>query len=308
VAVFDLALPRKAKHPQIRRNVPKIRIRGIKYTRNTEMWPVMKPVDYFASHSVFRFEDFSLAHREGGRRKPSTTLAVLKQHVRAGHLLRVRRGLYATVPRGVLASEVVVDPFVLASAAAPDAVVAYHGALQFHGKAYSLSRRLQFLTATRAESFEFRGSEFVPVLVPATLRTLPDFGGGVLREFRNRSAVQVTTFERTLVDVLDSPRHGLGWEEIGRSLEAVEFFKLDPLIEYALKLGSATTVAKVGFFLEQHRQQFMVEDHHLDRLRERAPASPVYLDRGKRAPGTLFRKWNLIVPDDVLNHTWDEQL
>ena len=58
----------------------------------------MKPVDYFATHPLFRFEDFASAHREGEARKPVASQAVLRQHVRAGHLLHVRRGLYAVVP------------------------------------------------------------------------------------------------------------------------------------------------------------------------------------------------------------------
>ena len=58
----------------------------------------MKPVDYFATHPLFRFEDFASAHREGEARKPAASQAVLRQHVRAGHLLHVRRGLYAVVP------------------------------------------------------------------------------------------------------------------------------------------------------------------------------------------------------------------
>ena len=53
----------------------------------------MKPVDYFATHPLFRFEDFASAHREGEARKPVASQAVLRQHVRAGHLLHVRRGL-----------------------------------------------------------------------------------------------------------------------------------------------------------------------------------------------------------------------
>ena len=35
--------------------------------------------------------------------------------------------------------------------------------------------------------------------------------------------------------------------------ESVEFFNLDRVVEYALLLKNATTVARVGFFLEQHR-------------------------------------------------------
>jgi predicted transcriptional regulator of viral defense system len=266
----------------------------------------MKPVDYFATHPIFRFEDFAAAHREGSDAKPATSLAVVKQHVRAGNLLRVRRGLYVVVPRGQTPGTVGVDPCVLASRAAPDAVVAYRSALQFHGKAHSLSRRMPFLTCTKVKPFEFRGSEFVPVPVPPPLRVLADLGGGIIERVRDGSSVRVTTLERTIVDLLDAPRHGGGWEEIWRSLESVEFFDLDAVIDYAFKLDSSVAVAKVGFYLEQHREELMVEHRHLERLRERAPARPMYLERGKRESGRLLSRWNLVVPERVLHRAWAE--
>jgi predicted transcriptional regulator of viral defense system len=266
----------------------------------------MKPMEYFATHPVFRFEDFASAHRQGDARKPVASQAALRQHVRAGHLLHVRRGLYAVVPRGTFAESLPIDPFLLASRLAPDAVIAYHAALQLHGRAHSLSRRVTYLTCTRAKPFEFRGGEFVPVPVRPSLRRLPDLGGGVVDVRRNGLSVRVTTLERTLVDVLDSPRHGGGWEEIWRSLESVEFFDVDAVTDYALKLGSAVTVAKVGFFLEQHREELMLEESHLERLREHAPSQPMYLERGKRESGRLLTRWNLVVPERVVNRTWAE--
>jgi predicted transcriptional regulator of viral defense system len=142
--------------------------------------------------------------------------------------------------------------------------------------------------------------------VPPPLRALSDLGGGVAKKPRDGATVRVTTLERTLVDVLDAPRHGGGWEEIWRSLESVEFFDLDAVIDYTFKLASAVTVAKVGFYLEQHREELMVEDHHLDRLRVRAPRGPMYLERGKREPGKLLSRWNLVVPGRILNRSWAE--
>ena len=266
----------------------------------------VKPVDYFATHSVFRFEDFASAHQEGGARKPTASKAVLQQHLRAGHLVHLRRGLYAAVPRGASAHDVQVDPFLLGSLLAPDAVIAFHTALQLHGRAHSLSRRVTYLTRTRAKPFGFRGAEFVPVPVPPTLRRLRDMGGGIAEVSRMGLPVRVTTLERTLVDVLDAPRHGGGWEEIWRSLESVEFFDVDAVTDYALKLGSAVTVAKVGFFLEQHREELMLEDRHLERLQEHAPSRPMYLERSKREPGRLLGRWNLVVPERMLNRTWAE--
>ncbi|MBW2261118.1 MAG: transcriptional regulator, partial [Deltaproteobacteria bacterium] len=263
-------------------------------------------IDYFATHPVFRFEDFVSSHTEGRARSVQASQAVLKQHVRAGNLLHVRRGLYVVVPRGESPDTVQVDPFLLAGHVTADAVVAYHAALQLHGKAHSVSRRFTYLTLTRAKVFEFRGAEFVPVPVPPPLRELPDLGGGLVEKRRSGLGVRVTTLERTLVDVLHAPRHGGGWEEIWRSLETVEFFDLDAVTAYLLKLHSAVAVARVGFFLEQHRDQLMVEEHHLARLQEHAPSHPMYLDRSKREPGRLLARWNLVVPEWVLNRTWAE--
>ena len=266
----------------------------------------MRPLDYFATHPVFRLEDFAAVHQAEANLQPSSSLAIVKKHVQSGHILRVRRGVYVVVPRGQTTDSVVVDHYALATHLAPDAVVAFHGALQFHGKAHSLTRQVPFLTATRARPFDFRGTEFVPVPVPPPLRALPDLGGGVLERTREGATVRVTTLERTLVDVLNTPRHGGGWEEIWRSLESVEFFDLDAVIEYAFKLTSAVTVAKVGLYLEQHREALMVEDQHLERLRERAPRHPMYLERGKRERGKLLSGWNLVVPERVLDRSWAE--
>ena len=93
--------------------------------------------------------------------------------------------------------------------------------------------------------------------------------------------------------------------EIWRSLEMVEFFDLDVVIEYTLLLENATTAAKVGFFLEQHKEALMVEASHLDPLRARRPRKPHCLMRGHRG-GRLVSNWNLVVPLKVLERSWQE--
>ena len=86
--------------------------------------------------------------------------------------------------------------------------------------------------------------------------------------FATLSKLNVTTLERTLVDVMDRPKYSGSWEEKWRSLETVEFFNLDEVVEYAKHLGNATTTAKVGFYLEQHREELMVPDEIIDRTWE----------------------------------------
>lgn len=263
----------------------------------------VKPGDFFGRHPVFRHDEFVVAHAGHGGRSRQTSASVLKQHVAGGTLLHLRRGLYASVPRGTDPASYPVDPYLVATKLADDAVVAYHAALQFHGKAYSLWSRFHYLTRARQRRFAFRDLEFVPVQAAATLRARSDLGGGVAEHHHAGGVARVATLERSLVDVLDAPQRCGGWEEVWRSLEMVEYFDLDAVLSYARRLGSALTAARVGLFLEQHRESLMVEEHHLDALDELAPAQPRYLD-SKREAGRLVKRWNLVVPERVLSRSW----
>lgn len=265
-----------------------------------------KPTAFFARHPVFRFEEFRAAHSASGERSAATTASVLKQHVAAGNLINIRRGLYACVPPTAEAASFRVDPFLLASRLADDSVIGYHAALQLLGKAHSVWHHITYLTRHRGKRFEYQDTVYIPVAAPAPVRGLPDFGGGVREESRHGLRVRVTGHERTMVDVLDAPDHGGGWEEIWRSLESIEFVDLDLVVEYALRLSSALTAARVGFYLEQHRDELMVEDRHLEALQARAPRQPRYFERHRRPEGRLLPRWNLIVPTDVLTRSWAE--
>ena len=260
------------------------------------------PSNFFREHPVFRVEEF---HASRAGRSRLTTATVLKQHVRAGNLLHLRRGLYATVPPGADPHDYPVDPFLIAANHTEDAVIAYHAALQFHGRVYSPWSRYQVLTALRSNPWSWRGIEVVPTQVDRETRGLSDLGGGIETLLHAGGRVRVSTFERTLVDLMDQPGKGGDWEEIWRSLEMVECFDLDEVVALALRIGAAITVARVGFFLDQHREELLVEEVHLAALAERIPRGPTYLD-ARRAPGRLVPRWNLVVPESLLHRTWEE--
>ena len=60
----------------------------------------IRPRDFFATHPVFTHAEFVAAHTAGGR-SPHTSNSLLTRQVATGRLLRVKRGVYATVPVGV---------------------------------------------------------------------------------------------------------------------------------------------------------------------------------------------------------------
>ncbi|MCK5800510.1 MAG: transcriptional regulator [Deltaproteobacteria bacterium] len=256
--------------------------------------------DFFQSHPVFTHEEYARSRSGGSSR---TVDSLLRKHMQRGRIVRVRRGLYVTMPPGTSAETV--DPYLLASKVTSDAAVSHHAALQFHGRTYSVWSQVTFLTRHHARRFRFGPTEYVPAHPPTAVAELPDMGGGIETVSSGGGRVRVCTCERAMVDVLHAPALGGGWEEIWRSLEMIEFLDLEAVISYALRLESATTIARVGLFIEQHRERLFVEDAHLERLASCAPRAPRYLD-ATRERGRLVRPWNLIVPEWVLNQRWGE--
>jgi predicted transcriptional regulator of viral defense system len=269
---------------------------------------MMKLAAFLSQNEVFTVEELDHFLSEKGSGNPNTRKALLTYYRKQGRIIPVRRGLYAVVPYGFPQDSCPVDLYLLAAKMTKDAVIAYHTALEFHGKAYSVYNRLHYLSAERSLPVTFRAFEIRRVPVPQALLKKGKEMFGVDRHKRSGSVVHVTGLERTLVDVLDRPELTGSWEEIWRSLESIEFFDTEQVVEYVLLLENATTAAKVGFFLEQHKEELIVEDDDLKPLRKLRPRQPHYLLRGKRKGGRWVKEWNLIVPEEILNQSWGEVL
>lgn len=268
----------------------------------------MKHDEFLRKHPVFTGEemiDYLATRGEVGAR---TREALLAYYKKTGRVVSVRRGLYAVVSPGANPATYPVDPFLVAAKLTKDAVLSHHTALEFHGHAHSVFNHFVYTASRPLSPFTFRSHVFRGVRLPESLRRASQENVGVVTMDRSGIEVRVTSLERTLVDVLNRPHLSGGWEEIWRSLESVEFFDLDKVVAYALLLGNATTAAKVGFFLEQHREPLMVEEKHLRSLHGLRPRQPHYLDRNKRQSGRLVSGWNLVVPREVFERTWAEVL
>lgn len=267
---------------------------------------LMKLNEFLAQHAVFTVEEldhFVSAKRPGN---PNTRKSLLTYYRNRGRVIPVRRGLYATVPLGGNPASSLVDPYLVAAKLSPDAVLAYHTALEFHGKAYSVYTRMHYIATNKSLPLKFRAHEFRRAPVPHLLQKKGKEMFGVANYKRSGVELRVTTLERTFVDVLDRPDLTGSWEEIWRSLESIEFFDLEQIVQYVLLLENATTAAKAGFFLEQHKETLMVDDAHLNPLRTLRPRQPHYLERRKRKDCRWVKDWNLLVPEEILNRAWEE--
>ena len=78
---------------------------------------------------------------------------------------------------------------------------------------------------------------------------------------------------------------------------------LKAVLEYVRLRKLATLAAKVGVFLETHREQLSVPARVLEELRAMRPRQPHYLDRP--AGGKLVASWNVIVPAALVQGEWE---
>ena len=83
---------------------------------------------------------------------------------------------------------------------------------------------------------------------------------------------------------------------LGGNLEitSIEFLDLDKLVEYTIHLGNATTAAKAGFHMEQHKDRSMADQDYLERLRSLRPVKPHYMIHSERKTGRLVGGGNLV--------------
>ena len=263
----------------------------------------MKPLDFFAAHAVFTRDEFAAAAADGQKALSHTVDSQLGAYLRAHRIGRVKRGVFFTMRPGETVERSPVDFLLVTSRLAPDAVLGYHTALEAHGYAQSVFERLFFLTQHKVKTVTFRGRAFVPVAPPQILQRKRLSTTLTVELERRGLPYRVTSLERTAVDVLDRPDLTGGLEEAWRSLSAIPLLDLRAVVDYVRLRNLATLAAKVGLFLERHKEHFSVPARVLEELQSLRPRAPHYLDRSTR--GKLVPTWNLIVPAVLLEGEWE---
>ena len=203
----------------------------------------MSMKNFFATHPVFRRDEFDEYKKNSSY---WTRKNLLAYYCRQGRLRLIRRGVYAVIPDGVDSRDFQVDPYLLSFKSANDAFLSFHTALEGFGKSYSVFQRYTYGSIKAFHPFEFDGCRYESTSIPKRLIEAGQPYFAITTIDRDGLDLQVATLERTLVDLFDRPNLGGGWEEIYRSLESVEYFDLDVVVEYVHLLGKKTTAAKGG--------------------------------------------------------------
>lgn len=258
---------------------------------------------FFASRPVFTGADFAASFPA---RSSKAKQSLLDYHVGAGSIIRIRRSLFAAVPTGIDPQKFQVNPFLIAAKLADDSVISHHSALAYFGLAQSIRQTVLFTTKNKdIEEFDFQGNKYRSVLTKKALVVYKEENMLVSTVDCQGLQIKVTANERSLVDCLDRLDLSGGAEEIWRSLEGLPYVNAKKIIDYALLIGNASLIAKVGYYLDTNKERLMISQTNLNKLQARRPKSACYMFRSNRT-GRLIKPWNLIVPESIIERNWEE--
>ena len=227
--------------------------------------------------------------------------------VRAGRVVAVRPDLFAVVSDGIDPARFQPMPSLVATRMAPDAVVSHHLALDFWGISYSLWFDAVYSATDPAPPMVYGAMYYRGVRFPQRLIESGSQHFGVVEQTYADGTVRVTTMERTLVDVLADPDYGGSWDEIYLSVTRADTIDVEAVAAYCqLRDGGPALRAKVGFFLDQHRELWGITAGDLDQFRPPGPRAKKFVfDTFPRKRTHYVEDWNLVVPVEVVERQWD---
>ncbi len=261
--------------------------------------PRLVSAPFFSARPVFNRAEYAAA--VGRRPNDKVVTAMLAQHLRAGNVKRVARGVFASVPKHADSDNWSVDRFLAASRLRRGGVIAYHSALELHGCAYTEGHEVQVIAPGESGVVETSGFSCRFVKAPRGLaRKNGSLADGVTAVDRMGLDVRVTTIERTIADLFD--RHDLagGAEELFNSLDLVARVDAAALVRHASALGNATAAGALGYWLEREQDRLGAESAALKKLHALAPRQARYALAAKPGEGRTAAGWNVILPVEVM--------
>jgi hypothetical protein len=250
--------------------------------------------DVFVAQSpVFTLEE--LAAARGGSRQRSAARNQLKRYLATGRIKPVARELYASVPPGRDPERFVPDPFLVAAAARPDGVFAYHSALELQGAAHSVWHECTLHCDQRRTALRV-GSSRILFLATPTAVVSRRAQTVATREFpRSTRQLVATGPERSLVEGLRQPHRVGGLDELIESVRGLPLLDFR-LLERVLEIyGEKMLWAAAGWIAERHAETWSTPAEFLDQCRRHRPRQNQYIVRGLGG-GRLLKAWRLIVP------------
>lgn len=235
-------------------------------------------------------------HRLG--MSPGSVLVTLTALTKAGWIMRLRRGLYATT--GSVPGGIELPAFAIATALITPSAISHWSALNHHHLTDQIPRTVTAMTPRRVVLPTMRGGGHAgarhtwtvgsTTVEYVTVNPTRFFG---LEEIwlDARFKTTITDRERTVLELFVSPRHfgGLG-EALGVLEEHLASLDLPKLVRYGTAIGAGSVAKRLGYSLERAG----VAPAILGPLRAVAVQGFRVLDPTRPKAGQRVASWSLV--------------
>ena len=244
---------------------------------------------FLAQIGAKRFFTIEEARQILGHHKGDPTSQFLERLKSKGWIIRIKRGMYVAVP--LSAGEETnpqVHEFHVAMHLVNPAAIAYWTALNHHGMTEQLPRTV-FIATNRFVRYPPKEVLWFSYKI-VSLRPHRYFG--IVQDWVEDGPFNITDKEKTIIDGLDLPEYVGGVGEIAKALRTSwKQLNKDKLFQYAVRMGNAAVVKRLGFLLET------LQLDEAEPLRQHAQQSKGYPLLDPRLPrkGKHSRRWGLLV-------------
>lgn len=216
-----------------------------------------KIYDHFRQGQIFTIDEA----REKLQTTGNTLRKRLSELASRGYIFPIRQGLYRVSSIGEPQARSASSPYVVASKLTPYCYIAFKSALQLHAGEVPPERDTVYIVSpTKFNAFTFEGRHFFWCQGPEPqgLEARP------LLEGRVEVTVQVTNFEKTLIDCLKRPAHCPSLPELLRLSQRTNVSPdFDRILQYASDCQVAALFNRLGYFFERLEAYWDVPEEFL---------------------------------------------
>ena len=257
---------------------------------------------FLLDHPVFHIQALeALLEQQGDLGEKVPTLRGLINHLRKKKQIKgIRQRVFRSLTSSAGARDP--DPYLVVSQLEPKAVISHRAALHWH-LGESAPTKVHFLSQQIAHPWPFGGKSYVPVQ-----DSHPEVGVNTARIGNHQ--VQVTSAERTLVDLLNRPDLEDDRLETWKDLKRLRLSDEKLLMSYLECLENRTLNAKVAYYLDQQPLCDDVRRHCLHQFggsKHPLPRTLVSWDQQQSAPGWQWNdgarirsEWFLQIPEALV--------
>ena len=169
-------------------------------------------------------------------------LSFLKRSLKHGSIKQIKRGLYALVDPST--GKIYATKFQIASRLFPNSYFSYHEAIEYYGMAnQSFVSIFTYLSTNRVPELEFEDVIYCSKKSTYDLEIL---------DHMKEEGIRVVSFERAIIDSIDSLSLAGGLEEVENALEFGRKLNIEVVIKLLKHYDKAYLYQKVGYLFEKH--------------------------------------------------------